>query len=216
MRTHPLFQTDTKQGSSFAITVALHLVVFALALQASGVINTPKPPPVTATLKPQKPIERLPEPALPRPPQLPPLQTKIDLPPLDLPRHDPETPRPSTSKSSEGEYTGGPETSGVGSGISTAKPVPVHIAAHFDANACAKPEYPLNSLRNQEEGTVNLAMLIGTNGKVLEAKVEKSSGYKALDKAALQALSLCQFTAGSVDGIPEKSWAKLQYVWTIQ
>jgi protein TonB len=49
----------------------------------------------------------------------------------------------------------------------------------------------------------------------LDSKVEKSSGSRALDKAAIQGLSLCKFKPGSLDGVPEKSWAKLQYVWTL-
>ncbi|MBR7801368.1 energy transducer TonB [Undibacterium sp. FT137W] len=92
---------------------------------------------------------------------------------------------------------------------------PIRIAAQVDAHACAKPDYPSSSIRNGEEGIVHLAMLIGADGRVLEGKVEKSSGSRVLDKAAIQGLSLCQFKPGSVDGIPEKSWAKLQYVWTL-
>ena len=81
--------------------------------------------------------------------------------------------------------------------------------------ACEKPAYPISSLRLAEEGIVNLAMLIGPDGRVLESRVEKSSGSRALDRAAIEGLSLCKFKPGTVDGIAEKSWAKLQYAWTI-
>jgi protein TonB len=45
--------------------------------------------------------------------------------------------------------------------------------------------------------------------------VDSSSGHPRLDEAARAALSLCRFKAGTVDGRPEKSWAKLRYVWKI-
>ncbi len=105
-----------------------------------------------------------------------------------------------------------------GGGDRIAEPVhriPLHIAAVVNASACDKPAYPAASARTGEEGVVTLAMLIGTDGRVLEANVEKSSGFKALDKAAKLGLSLCKFKPASTDGIAEKSWTKIQYVWKI-
>lgn len=84
------------------------------------------------------------------------------------------------------------------------------------ARSCQQPEYPSASRRNEETGTVRLSFLIGLDGKVVESKVESSSGYSRLDEAARKALSRCQFTAGTVDGKPEQSWARLQYVWKLE
>ena len=84
------------------------------------------------------------------------------------------------------------------------------------ARSCQQPEYPAASRRNEETGTVTLRFLIGIDGKVAESKVETSSGYPRLDEAARRALSLCQFKAGTVDGKPETSWARLQYVWRLE
>ena len=94
--------------------------------------------------------------------------------------------------------------------------IPLHIAAVVNSSACSKPEYPAVSVRTGEEGIVTLAMLIGIDGRVLEANVEKSSGFKALDKAAKLGLSLCKFKPASTDGIAEKSWTKIQYAWKIE
>ena len=94
--------------------------------------------------------------------------------------------------------------------------LPVRVAAVVDANACEKPAYPRKSLRNEEQGTVTLAFLIGVDGRVVESKVEKSSGFKALDKAAIAGLSLCKFKPGTVDGKPEQSWTRMQYVWKLE
>ncbi|UUZ51198.1 energy transducer TonB [Massilia sp. B-10] len=36
-------------------------------------------------------------------------------------------------------------------------------------------------------------MLIGTNGQVTESRIQKSSGFRELDRAAIAALSMCKF-----------------------
>ena len=81
---------------------------------------------------------------------------------------------------------------------------------------CAKPDYPSASRRLEEEGTVTLKFLIGVDGKVLQADIEKSSGFARLDEAARQALSKCQFRPGTVDGKPEQSWASIKYTWRLE
>ncbi len=81
---------------------------------------------------------------------------------------------------------------------------------------CAKPDYPSASRRMEEEGTVTLKFLIGVDGKVIQADIEKSSGFTRLDEAARNALSKCQFRPGTVDGKPEQSWASIKYTWRLE
>jgi protein TonB len=81
---------------------------------------------------------------------------------------------------------------------------------------CAKPDYPSASRRMEEEGTVTLKFLIGADGRVLQADIEKSSGFNRLDEAARNALSKCQFRPGTVDGKPEQSWANIKYTWRLE
>ena len=50
----------------------------------------------------------------------------------------------------------------------------------------SKPTYPSESIKLNEEGTVGIAVLVGTNGKVEDSKVEKSSGFARLDEAVLK------------------------------
>ena len=88
--------------------------------------------------------------------------------------------------------------------------------AVVNAANCAKPEYPSASRRLEEEGTVSLRFLVGTDGKVIESEVEKTSGYKRLDEAARAALSRCQFRAATVDGKPEQGWATMKYTWRLE
>jgi protein TonB len=60
---------------------------------------------------------------------------------------------------------------------------------------------------------VVLQLLVGTDGKVTDSKIEGSSGYERLDKAAQAALSRCRFTPGTVDGVPAPAWAQIKYTF---
>lgn len=92
---------------------------------------------------------------------------------------------------------------------------PVHVAAVVDSANCAKPDYPKSALRNGDSGAVTLALLIGTDGRVADSKVEKSSGFRDLDRAAQVGLGLCRFKPGTIDGVPQQSWTRMQYVWNL-
>jgi bla regulator protein BlaR1 len=95
------------------------------------------------------------------------------------------------------------------------KPV-VRTAAVADFNTCAKPVWPRESLRNENQGTVTLKFLIGADGHVKDSMVTKSSGYAPLDRAASEGISLCKFKPGTEDGKPVESWMFMQYVWTLK
>lgn len=93
---------------------------------------------------------------------------------------------------------------------------PVRVAPVIDAaHSCKRPEYPSMSRRLEESGVVMLQFLIDVDGKVIDSKIEKSSGYERLDNAARDALQLCRFKPGTVDGKPEQGWAKLRYEWKL-
>src|SRR4051812_18163883 len=74
-----------------------------------------------------------------------------------------------------------------------------------NAASCDKPEYPPAARRANETGTVLLNFLIDVNGKVLESKIERSSGSRRLDEAARAGLELCNFRPASVDGRPQRA-----------
>jgi protein TonB len=101
--------------------------------------------------------------------------------------------------------------------VQTAPVAQVKIAPVINAAVnCPKPEYPSSSRRNEEEGTVQLRFLIGTDGRVLESQLEKSSGFTRLDEAARIALSRCQFKPGTLNGKAEQSWASMKYTWRLE
>jgi protein TonB len=91
----------------------------------------------------------------------------------------------------------------------------MHTAVFADANGCALPNYPVNAARNGETGTTTLALLVGTDGRVSSARVQQSSGSRDLDRAALNALSLCKFKPATSNGAAEAGWAQLAYVWKL-
>jgi protein TonB len=95
-------------------------------------------------------------------------------------------------------------------------PVQQRTAAVVDAMGCEKPPYPAASLRANERGIVRLNFLIDVDGRVLQSKVERSSGYRRLDEAARAALGACRFRPATVDGRPERAWARIDYDWKIE
>ena len=88
------------------------------------------------------------------------------------------------------------------------------VPASFDAKNC-KAEYPKASLMNEEQGTVSMSFLVSASGDVKESKLEKSSGFKNLDKAAIKSLSACKFKPGTKDGAPAETWTKVDYAWKL-
>jgi len=86
--------------------------------------------------------------------------------------------------------------------------------ASFDAGKC-KVDYPKASLMNEEQGTTSMSFLVNPDGSVADSKLEKSSGFKGLDKAAMKTISSCKFKAGLKDGAPAQTWTKVDYAWKL-
>lgn len=86
--------------------------------------------------------------------------------------------------------------------------------ASVDLTKC-RAEYPKASLMNEEQGIVAMSFLVAPDGNVIESKVDRSSGFKNLDKAAVKTLSACKFKPGTKDGAPAQTWAKVEYAWRL-
>src|SRR3954465_11655587 len=86
------------------------------------------------------------------------------------------------------------------------------VPASFDPKTC-KADYPKASLMNEEQGTTSMSFLVAPDGSVLDSKLDKTSGFKNLDKAALKTLSGCKFKPGTKDGSPTQTWTKVDYAW---
>jgi len=90
---------------------------------------------------------------------------------------------------------------------------PVRVAPVVKARNCREPDYPSISQRLGEVGSVVVELLVGTDGRVSDSRIQQSSGYERLDQAALKGLSRCRFTPGTVDGEPESAWAQMKYTF---
>lgn len=90
------------------------------------------------------------------------------------------------------------------------------IPAKMDNASCSAPTYPIRSRAIGEEGVVELKFNIDSLGKVVQSEIVKSSGYKRLDIAALEALSKCSFSPAVQDGKPVESWSSIKYNWKIE
>jgi protein TonB len=88
------------------------------------------------------------------------------------------------------------------------------VPASFDPAKC-KVDYPKASLMNEEQGVTSMSFLVSADGSVADSKLEKSSGFKGLDKAALKTLAGCKFKPGTKDGAPAQTWAKVDYAWKL-
>ncbi|EQB19501.1 energy transducer TonB [Novosphingobium lindaniclasticum] len=68
--------------------------------------------------------------------------------------------------------------------------------------AADPPRYPVESRRKHEQGTVVLLVILGTDGKVADISISRSSGFDRLDKAALSAVRHWKWSPTRRDGAP--------------
>ena len=97
------------------------------------------------------------------------------------------------------------------------KLVPAKLTANAPGmirfDSCARPAYPEQEAKQNHQGMVTLRFLVGSDGKVKESQVMESSGYPALDDAALVAISKCSFNPPVANGKPVNAWIPVQYDW---
>lgn len=164
-------------------------------------VRPPEPPPEPPTVAPKVAPPRIVVPKLevdvPPPPMDTPLQTTTEVPPVQ-----------ERAQPAQAEVAPQPTTPSANSGA-------MRSAVLADADGCVKPNYPASAARNGETGTVTLALLVGADGRVTDSRIKKSSGSRELDRAAVNALSLCQFKPAMNNGVPEAGWGQIAYVWTL-
>lgn len=89
-----------------------------------------------------------------------------------------------------------------------APPAPPSIVSANDLDtrviAGGPPSYPIESRRKREQGTVELLVIIGTDGRVETISVSRSSGFERLDKAALAAVRKWRWSPTIRDGMATK------------
>ena len=94
--------------------------------------------------------------------------------------------------SGSGAGTGGGD-GGTGLGAASAPP---RERVEASLRSEAKPEYPQELIDDDVEGTVTIKILVAADGSVEAVNVESSSGYRAMDQAAIAAGWRFQFNPG--------------------
>jgi periplasmic protein TonB len=125
-----------------------------------------------------------------------------------------------TSKSSKAEGTSiiDPPTDTSGSGlIKIVEPpvdpgpvahVPVLKAPRLDPRyaAALQPDYPGSMIRAEQEGSVSVRVLVGTDGKVKQVEIMSAASEDFAEATRRQALKKWRFIPGTRDGEPTESW----------
>lgn len=186
------------------------------------IIQDIKPPP------PPKPEEPKPKEKPPEPPKMVEKVAKVPEPPKEVEKVATPVQKTTPVAQPTKVATPAPAAPSTPSPSPVAAPTPVAAAAPAPKPAgvtrgvsegsagCEKPEYPREALMNEEQGTVRIRVLVDTSGKVIDAKVKKSSGSKILDKAATKAYSLCTFKPAMKDGVPQQDWYEIEYPFVIE
>jgi protein TonB len=207
-------RTSGRRLAGLLFTVALHIIlvyalIHGLARKIVEVVLPPLETKIIEQVKPPAPDKPPPPPppklAAPPPPFIPPPEIRVQVPVAPQPTITAVTPTPPPAPAPIVPTPPPPVAA-----------APVRTPPVVQAASCEKPPYPPASRRAHETGTVLLSFLIDADGKILESKVERSSGYRRLDDAAREGLNLCNFRPATVDGRPTRAWARIEYVWTLQ
>jgi periplasmic protein TonB len=211
--------SGTKAGK-FALVAGIHVLVGVLFVHSLNTrsISLPKlTEQVLVLIQPELPPPPPPPPEPPRPtpraapPQVvvPPVEVAVP-PPQEVPQVQATTqPDPAPQQPAQPQSDAAPAQASANTGA-------MRTAVLADPDGCAKPDYPARSARNGDTGTVTLALLVGADGRVTSSRIEHSSGFRELDRAAVNALSLCKFKPAMNNGVPEAGWGQIAYVWTLE
>ena len=74
-----------------------------------------------------------------------------------------------------------------------------------------QPAYPEDARKAGVEGTSIVEVTIGADGAMVRCRLATSSGNAQLDEAALQAVHVSKFAAGTRDGKPAEMTVKLPF-----
>lgn len=196
--------TGSRRSLGFGLVVLLHAgLIYGLANGLGESVVKAVAPPIVLdliedTVTPPEPPPPPPPPAMEPPPQayVPAPEIMIDLPP---------PPAQSTA------------ISNTQSDVKASPPPQTSDTPSLDpAHPNRKPQYPAASYRLGEEGNVTLLLYVDASGAVTDAKVDKSSGYPRLDKAAVEhALKAWRFRPVMVAGKPAGVWFRYVVKWRL-
>ena len=214
---------DGSRIAANAGALALNMVVVLLLL--SPVATPPLPPaaqrdPEIIWVRPRvdpKPtlVPVAPRPRVPKPltaPQPRRAMPQVDRPPIKrlLPDNQPDDLAVPADQVADGVFDAGPRD--------TIEPGPALAAStQLQPISAPPPAYPVEALRSGVTGTVELEILVGVDGKPLQATVVRSSGHRALDQAARRVvLAHWRFAPAIRAGQPMQALGRVPIVFTLE
>jgi protein TonB len=211
---------NSNKTTQFLVVAGLHVLVGTLFVHSLSTkkISLSLPEPLLVMIEPQPPTPPLPPPEPPKPTQ------QIAPPDIVIPKQEVVVATPPEPTVTAVQQTDAPPQPAMPVAAATDAPPAtnasantgqMHSAVFADANSCALPNYPASAARDGETGTTTLALLVGVDGRVSSARIQQSSGSRVLDRAALNALSLCKFKPAMNNGAAEAGWAQMAYVWKL-
>ena len=100
----------------------------------------------------------------------------------------------------------------------SAEPQPVIAGASVDPrHPLSQPPYPMEARHFGEQGRLLLAILVGADGRVLDAKATQSSGSERLDQAAIkEARQHWRLRPATRNGVPFEQWLTVPVVFRLE
>lgn len=74
----------------------------------------------------------------------------------------------------------------------------------------SKPEYPSESLSRGEQGNLKLWLFVDVEGRPVDLKLRRSSGFERLDEPAIQEAWNWRFQPGTLDGKAVAQWISVE------
>ena len=186
VRTYPVvpLQFDPARVAAWSAAIALHLLAFLLLLiPATYQAITALPRDSTEVRLIPKEQPKPPEPT-PVPPEL--VQVKVDPKPKTTPTVVPPLPTPTaTLEEAQGIILPAAEPAPVQAVPSVAPSTPM-AGVQLQYRTAPPPAYPVQAVRNHEQGTVLLRVEVDPSGQPVDVSIERSSGSRSLDQAARQ------------------------------
>jgi protein TonB len=207
-RTQPSTSTlDWKRIVALSSTFTLHVAAVAVvAIPIAVPLSRVLPQVATTAIYEVKPAITLPQPPDPVPPPHVPRvhRTAVTAPPPA------PAPTPSVISTTAPESlmsapagTGAP-TSGPATGAAEAPAAGETRTLAYDG--ALRLRYPPGSMRQREQGTVLLRVLVDASGGVQRVEIEHSSGHPQLDTAAREAVQRAHFRPVLRDGLAVPAW----------
>jgi protein TonB len=133
---------------------------------------------------------------------------------VDTPTTDPVPPDTQVKKYEIGDellpgVPGPPMPDGAVDGTDTATAETAPVLRKLRVVEMRPPDYPPSARRQGIEGTVRVRVLVGPDGRVIQALVVKTSGEDMLDAAALKAVVDWIFEPAQLNGEAVRAWASV-------